>query len=193
MVRIKVGDKRKYVIPLRKEWLKAPRWRRSKRAVDAVHKYIFRHTKVENIKISNWLNQELWKHGGKNPPAKVEVEVKVENRKVTDKKTKKDIDVPFAVAELATLPKRAERLDKKREKKSEKFKKTAKPEAKVTGKEPTELAKELKKKIADKVKKKKEEPKEKKKSAKELAAELHKAEQKEQAKVTKAQELGMHK
>jgi ribosomal protein L31E len=197
MVQMKVGEKRKYVIPLRKEWLKVPGWRRSKRAVDALQAYLIRHTKVDNVKISNWLNQEVWKHGGKNPPGKVEVEVTIENRKVQDKKTKKDIDVPFAIAELATLPKRAERLTKKKEEKLKKMKISAKPTESVpqiTGKDPKELAKELKAKLS---KIKKEEPKEKKKSAKELSTELHetdeKKEAKKQAKVTKGQEINMHK
>ena len=52
MVQIKVGDKRTYIIPLRREWLKVPRWRRSKRAVDALHSYLEKHTKVENVKIT---------------------------------------------------------------------------------------------------------------------------------------------
>jgi large subunit ribosomal protein L31e len=200
MVRIKVGDKRTYTVPLRKEWLKVPRWRRSKRAVDALHSYLEKHTKTENVKISNWLNQAIWKDGGKNPPAKVEIEVKIENRKVQDKKTKKEIDVPFAVAELATLPKRAERLTKKKEERNKKLKLDAKPKTEsvpqITGKDPKELAKSLKEKLTAK---KKESPAEKKKSAKDLAAELHAAEEKlkedakKQAKPTKGQEANMHK
>jgi large subunit ribosomal protein L31e len=193
MVRIKVGEKRKYVVPLRKEWLKVPRWRRSKRAVDALQDFISKHTKVHNVRISNWLNEEVWKHGGKNPPSKVEVEVKIENRKVKDKKTKKENDVPFAIVELATLSKRAERLDKKKEDKLKKFKKTAKPEslAKIEGKDAKQLAGELKKKLAEKIKKK-EPATEKKKSVKELAGELKKDEKKKATpKVTKQQEMQM--
>ena len=201
MTRIKVGEKRTYTDPLRREWLKVPRWRRSKRAVDALHSYVEKHTKVDNVKISNWLNQSIWKNGGKNPPAKIDIEVTIENRKVQDKKTKKDVDIPFAVAELATLSKRETRLDEKRAKKVEKFVKTAKPEsaAKVEGKDAKELAKSLTEKLKEKTQKKKAEPKEHKKSAKEISAELHetedvqKKESKKQAKVTKAQEMSMRK
>ena len=200
MVQLKVGEKRNYIVPLRREWLKVPRWRRSKRAVDALHSYLEKHTKVENVKISNWLNQAIWKDGGKNPPGKIEVQVKIENRKVQDKKTKKEIDVPFAIAELAILPKRAERLTKRSEEKLKKLKLTAKPKedaaAQITGKDPKALAESLKAKLAEKTQKK-EPAKEKKKSAKELAAELHAAEdaQKKEAskhsKVTKSQEMSM--
>ena len=202
MVQIKVGDKRTYIIPLRREWLKVPRWRRSKRAVDALHSYLEKHTKVENVKISNWLNQAIWKDGGKNPPAKIEVVVKIENRKVQDKKTKKDVDVPFAIAELATLPKRVERITKRREDKLKKMKLSSKPKEEsapqISGKDPKALAEALKAKLAEK-KDGKKAPAEKKKSAKDLAAELHAAEDAQkkeaskQSKVTKSQEMSMKK
>jgi large subunit ribosomal protein L31e len=193
MVRIKVGEKRKYIVPLRKEWLKVPRWRRSKRAVDALQNYITKHTKVHNVRISNWLNQEIWKHGGKNPLSKVEVEVKIENRKVQDKKTKKDNNVPFAIVELATLSERAKRLTKRREDKLKKLNAAQKTEstAKIEGKDTSKLAEELKKKISEKVKKA---PKEesKKKSIKELSEELQEEKKKATPRITKQQERTMH-
>ncbi len=194
MTRIKVGEKRTYIIPLRREFLKVPRWRKSKRAIDALQAYILRHTKVENIKLSNLVNQEVWKHGGKNPPSKVKVEVTIENKKVQDKKTKKDVDIPFAMVELTKISKRDMRIIKKTEEKAKKFKTQGKSETKadVMGKDPKKLAEELKKKLTGK---KKEKPEDEKasKSTKELAKDLHKAEEKKKAKVTKAQEANMHK
>lgn len=193
MTRIKEGETRKYVVPLRKGWIKTPRWRRSKRAVDSLRNFIIRHTKVDNVRISNWVNEELWKNGGKNPPGKIEVNAKINKEKIKDKKTNKEVDVPVVHVDLVELPKRIERLTKKKEARSEKIKKIAKPKEEKKG-ESEEKKETLKERVAKKIKKK-EAPKEKKKSVKELAAELHEAEEKKKkpAKITKAQEMQMNK
>lgn len=64
---------REYVVPLRKEVNKAPRWRRSKKAVSVVRDFIKKHMKVERVIICNDLNEKLWAFGGKNVIGKVEV------------------------------------------------------------------------------------------------------------------------
>jgi len=194
MVRVKNNETRKYVVPLRSEWLQVPRWRRSKRAVDGLRSFIIKHTKVKNVRISKLVNEQIWSRGGKNPPHKIEVNAKISTEKIQDKKTKKEVDVPFVEVELTQISKRAERLEKKKEDRLKKFKKSESPKEKKEEKsEDKESFKEkVKKKIA-----KKEEPKEHKKSTKELAEELHKAEEekkketKKEAKVTKAQEMSM--
>lgn len=66
---------RTYTIPLRKEWLKAPKYLRAKKAIRAVQEFLIRHMKSEDVRIMGELNQEIWKHGMKNPPAKVKVNV----------------------------------------------------------------------------------------------------------------------
>ncbi len=68
---------RKYNIPLRKEWMKVPYYKRSKKAAKAVREFLARHMKaeLENVKIGKWLNQEILKRGRKNPPHHVEVNV----------------------------------------------------------------------------------------------------------------------
>ena len=38
-----------YVVPLRSEWVKEPRSRRSNRAIREVKAYVRKHAKVENI------------------------------------------------------------------------------------------------------------------------------------------------
>jgi large subunit ribosomal protein L31e len=195
MVRVKIGEKRKYIIPLRKEWLKVPRWRRSKRAIDALQNYVQKHTKVNNVRISTWLNEAVWKHGGKNPPAKVEVEVTIENRKVQDKKTKKDVDTPFAIAELATIPKRVTRHIKKTEEKTKKFKKEAST-VQTSGKDPKALAESLKKKLAEKKGNKKEDKPSKAKTLRgnaEQSSALKVEKKKVAPKITKEQDISMQK
>ena len=52
---------RTYTIPLRREWLKAPRYKRAKRAIAAVRTFLERHMKSEDIRIGTHLNLEIWK------------------------------------------------------------------------------------------------------------------------------------
>lgn len=66
---------RTYNIPLRKEYLKVPMWRRTKKAVAAVKQFLTRHMKSEDIKLGAKLNEELWKHGIRNPPHHIKVTV----------------------------------------------------------------------------------------------------------------------
>ncbi len=66
---------RMYIIPLRREFLKVANWRRTEKAVTAAKEFLVRHMKSENVKLSPALNEFLWKHGIKNPPHKVKVNV----------------------------------------------------------------------------------------------------------------------
>lgn len=73
---------RTYNIPLRKEYLKVANWKRTKKAVSAVRQFLKKHMKAEEVKLGKHLNEELWKHGIKNPPHHI---------KVTALKDEKDI------------------------------------------------------------------------------------------------------
>ena len=64
---------RTYTIPLRKEFQKAPKYKRAKKAVAAVREFMQRHMKSENVLIGPKLNLKLWEHGMKNPPHHVKV------------------------------------------------------------------------------------------------------------------------
>jgi len=66
---------RVYNVPLRKEFRKVPRWRKTKKAVKAMREFLAKHMKSENVKLSPELNELLWKHGIKNPPHHVKVTV----------------------------------------------------------------------------------------------------------------------
>ena len=66
---------RTYNVPLRKEYMKAPKWRRTKKAVAALRQFLAKHMKSDDVKISAELNEKLWKHGIKNPPHHVKVSV----------------------------------------------------------------------------------------------------------------------
>tara|TARA_Y100000310_G_scaffold302329_1_gene339545 strand:+ start:929 stop:1294 length:366 start_codon:yes stop_codon:yes gene_type:complete len=66
---------RVYNIPLRKEFQKVARWKKTKKATTALKQFLRKHMKSDNVKISKEINERLWKHGIKNPPHHVKVNV----------------------------------------------------------------------------------------------------------------------
>lgn len=65
-----------YTIPLRRDFLKEPRSRRSSRALRKVKDFVRRHTKAKEIKISRGVNELMFSRGFKKPPGKIKVEIK---------------------------------------------------------------------------------------------------------------------
>lgn len=127
---------RTYNIPLRKEFQKVPRWKKTKKAVTAVKQFLQKHMKSDNVKLGTKLNEEMWKHGIRNPPHHV---------KVTVTKDKKGV----VKAELFGT-----KTGKKEEKKAVKKEVKAKKEIKEKTVEKETKAKEPVKKEEAKVKKK---------------------------------------
>ncbi|MBI2660031.1 60S ribosomal protein L31 [Candidatus Woesearchaeota archaeon] len=127
---------RAYVIPLRRETLKVPNFKKANKAMKAVREFIMRHMKTENIVIGKYLNLKIWKHGAKNPPGKVKVNA------AKDDKGK-------VFVEIADAPKEAKVEEKKPAKKEEKETKAEKPEDKIEKK--VEEAKEEKTEEAKKI------------------------------------------
>ncbi len=99
---------REYIINLRKEISKAPRYRKAKKAVSAVKKFVVRHMRVQDrdvrlVKIGRWLNEELWRRGIRNPPTRVKI------------KAMKYLEGHVEV-ELSELPKKAQFVKAREEK-----------------------------------------------------------------------------
>ena len=67
---------RTYVIPLRRAFLRAPRYNRAKRAVSEVRSFISRHMKAPEVHIGKFLNEQLWARGIRKPPTRVTVTTK---------------------------------------------------------------------------------------------------------------------
>jgi len=165
----KVVEEREYIIPLRREWTKAVKYKRTSRSVKAIKEFVAKHMKiperdVKKVKLDVYLNNELWFKGGKKPPAKIKVKairdgefVKVEF-----------VDVPKHVGFLKS---RQDRLHKKTEKK------------KVVKEEKTETPKEGEEKKPEETEEKKEE----KKVEKEKTKAVEKAQEKVAEKAAKAQ------
>lgn len=127
----KVVLEREYIIPLRKEFQKAPKYKRAKKTIKALKEFLAKHMKSDNIKLGKYLNLKVWEHGIKNPPHKVKVKVEkyddglvkaelvgapVEEKKEEKKETKK------------IIPKKEEK--KQPEKKTKDKKEAKKPEVK---------------------------------------------------------------
>ena len=103
---------RVYNVPLRKEYQKSPRWRRTKKATIALREFLQKHMKSENVKISREVNEKLWQHGIRNPPHHIKVNVtkdregvvraelfgskKTESKKENKKETKQKKPTPAA-------------------------------------------------------------------------------------------------
>jgi len=109
-----MAEERIYTIPLRREFRKAPIYRRTKRALKEVKEFLARHMKAEEVKIGKYLNLELWKHGRKNPPAKIKIKAVRETIKIKEK------DVIVVRAELINAPVELVKEEKKDNKKTEK-------------------------------------------------------------------------
>src|SRR3989344_3578475 len=77
----KVVLEREYIVPLRKGWLKVPKYKRANKAVKTLKEFIARHMGIydrdlRKIKIDIILNNELRFRGIKKPPIKIKVKAK---------------------------------------------------------------------------------------------------------------------
>lgn len=163
----KIELEREYNVPLRKGWLKVPKYKRGAKAVKTLKEFLVRHMKVydrdlRKIKLDILLNNEIRFRGMKKPPAKIKV-----------KAVKYDDGIVEAT--LVTLPKHIEfELARKAKAEAENNKKTN--EKKVVEKEET--------KVKPEVKKEKEEDKEKEEASKIGLQELERKQAKQAKHVT---------
>ena len=66
---------RLYTIHLRDGFIRAPRYKRAKKAVNYLREFVQRHAKTEKVSISRKVNEYIWSRGIKNPPPRVRVVV----------------------------------------------------------------------------------------------------------------------
>lgn len=116
---------REYIVPLRSEWLKVPKYKRANKAVKALKQFIAKHMKVEDrdirkVKVNKWVNNEIWFRGIKKPLHKIKVKaiknaegiVKVE---LVDIPTKIKFLMESEAKKLATGKEKAKEVEKKPE------------------------------------------------------------------------------
>jgi len=162
---------RQYTIPLRREWLKVPKYKRAKRAVAEIKVFLERHMRADSkdVKIGRWLNELVWERGIKNPPSKVRVNaskddkgiVKVELIELSERAKKIQLKEDTRVKVIEDKKKAEEAAKKAQEeaaKKAEEDRKKAEEAAKTKAEK--EVDKE-KKAIEEKVKHETIPPKEK--------------------------------
>ncbi|MEK6974495.1 MAG: 50S ribosomal protein L31e [Nanoarchaeota archaeon] len=77
-----MAEERTYTIPLRKEFIKKPNYKRSKKAITAIKNFMIRHMKGSSVKIGPHLNTAIWKRGNKNPPAKIKVRAVKDDKRI---------------------------------------------------------------------------------------------------------------
>jgi large subunit ribosomal protein L31e len=106
---------REYVVPMRKGFLKAPEYRKSKKAVKTLKEFIAKHMKVEDrdiskVKVDIYLNNEIWHRGIRKPLNKVKVIAEKKDGIVYVRLA----DVPEAVKfKMAKDAKRFKKVDQK--------------------------------------------------------------------------------
>lgn len=74
----KIILEREYIVPLRKGWLKVPKYKRASKAIKTLKEFLVKHMKVydrdlRKIKIDIDLNNEIRFRGMTKPPAKIKI------------------------------------------------------------------------------------------------------------------------
>ncbi len=67
--------KRTYNIPLRSGFRFKAKHKRAKVCIRVVKDFLKKHMKSEDIRLGKQLNEDVWKHGMKNPPHHIKVDV----------------------------------------------------------------------------------------------------------------------
>jgi len=95
---------RKYIITMRREFKKVPKYLRARKAVKVVRVFLQQHMKCEDVRLEKHLNLLLWSRGNRNPPHRVEVlATKYEEK-----------DRTFVRAEIVGAPKEVKEEPKKK-------------------------------------------------------------------------------
>jgi len=136
-----------YVIPLRRETLKVPNFKKANKAMRAVKEFIAKHMKTEDIHVGKYLNLKIWSHGAKNPPGKVKVNAAKDGK---GKVVVELFDAPKEKPEVEEMKKpvkgeKEAKLEKAEEKIEKKLEETKESRAEEAKKIEQEEIKELKK------------------------------------------------
>ena len=142
---------RTYIIPIRKSTVKTARWRRAKKAIAVIRKFMKRHMKSENLKIGQELNEIIWARGGKYVPGKIEIKavkdeglvrLNVVGAPLPGAETKKEVKKTEKKEEAKTEAKTEVKTEEKAEpeQKSEEKKEEVKTSEETTASEKTETA-----------------------------------------------------
>ncbi len=139
----KIVLERTYVIPLRRETLKVPPFRKANKAMKTIQQFISKHMKSDNVVIGKYLNLNIWKHGAKNPPGKVKVNAAKDDKgKVTVEVFGAPKEAPKAEDKKKAAKKEEIKIEKAEEKIEERKEEKAEESKKIEQEELKELQKE---------------------------------------------------
>jgi large subunit ribosomal protein L31e len=139
----KIILEREYIVPLRRGWLKVPKYKRANKALKTLKEFMVRNMKVydrdlRKIKVDELVNNEIRSRGMYNPLAKIKLKAKKYDNGIVRVEL---VDIPTHVkfARLREIKQSVE-LDKKKkaETKEEKPTTVVKPEEKEKAEEAKE-------------------------------------------------------
>lgn len=156
---------REYVIPLRREWRKVPRYKRANKAVKAVKEFLVRHMKIRDrdlkkVKVDRFVNEFIWSRSIKHPPNKIKIKAVKEGDIVKAELSEAPEKLKFKKLREERIDKKAGEVAEKKKKKTEETKEeTEKEEESETKKEDekekkaavVEAGKEMEKQAAKKI------------------------------------------
>ncbi len=110
---------REYVIPLRKQTNKVPRYKKANKAVKAIKEFLAKHMKVEDrdlnkVKLDKFLNEMVWNRGIRNPPAKIKVKAVKENGIVRVEAVEMPTNIKFKKLREEKIKSQSQEVAKKR-------------------------------------------------------------------------------
>ncbi len=150
----KIIIEREYIVPLRREWLKVPDYRRATKAVKALKQFIAQHMKIydrdlKKVKVDVYLNNEIRFRGMRKPPKSIKVRaIKYETGEVVVKLVNIPKHIEFEMA--GKVRKLADKIKAESETKKKPEEKPAETEEKeeATEEKQEEKEKETSSKIA---------------------------------------------
>jgi len=156
---------REYTIPLRNQWKRVPRYKKTNKAIRAIKEFLVKHMKVRDrdlkkVKIDKYLNEEVWFRGIRNPPARIKVKaikeegiVRVELSEIPEKlKFKKIREEKREKKAVEIAEGKAKKIEEKTEKKPDEKEEEKKEEAKEKKAAVVESTQKMEKELAKKTK-----------------------------------------
>src|SRR4030042_6482198 len=145
-IKPKIMFEREYIVPLRKGWLKVPRYKRANKAIKTLKEFISKHMKIygrdlRKVKVDELVNNEIRFRGMYKPLAKIKIKAKKYDNDIVRVEL---VDFPVHVkfAKLREGKKLLE-LEKKTKVEEKKVEKPEEPKSEPEG----EKAEETKEKI----------------------------------------------
>ena len=81
-----MAEEKIVTLNLRKDLIKTPRWKRSKRALKLLREKIRRIAKTEIVKIDRAVSEKIWARGAEKPPMKLRLRIRKIDEKTSEVK-----------------------------------------------------------------------------------------------------------